>query len=373
MINPKICFIVLAGTFAFFTFSATGFSQSKALLPQAIIQNMAERYAALSSYQDSGVVETVSEGALPRRNTDVFFKSYFTRPGKLRFEWMEYSSLSVSGRSVIWSDGSKAFSFLGFKPEQVEAEEDIGMAVAGATGISRGSAHTVPSLLINEIDGFLLTELTKLSLKREEVFEGEECYVVEGYHPNGEAWQLWISKKESLLRKLRTKSTNGEFEEEIHRDIKVGDKIPEAMYQPKVERGRIADPLAKEKEADIRRLLELVVPRDRLNQQLNEVLIVMKKIMPQVPEKTWQEVIAELHLDSEMILQIYVPIYDWHYTDEEIRQLIGLYESPLGQKIRINSGLIELEAARHAEKVGEELMHRIEERLRSRGYKLPAT
>jgi hypothetical protein len=208
-------------------------------------------------------------------------------------------------------------------------------------------------------------------LKGQEIFEGEDCYIVEGYHPNGEAWQLWVGKKDFLLRKLRTPVRDGRFEEEIHREIRVDAEIPEAIYHPKVAAGQINDVIAKEKEENIRHLLELVVPRDRINQQLDEVLNLIKKAMPQVPEKVWQEIIAELHLDSDAVFQIYLPIYDRHYTDEEIKQLIALYESPLGQKMRRSTGLIETEATLRGQHIGRELIKRIEERLKSRGYKLP--
>src|ERR1044072_1454737 len=310
MKHLKVLFIVLVALFIFLTGNDTVLSQSKAPLPQTIVKNMTERYAALSSYQDAGVVEMISSDSLPRRSTDIFFKTYFTRPKKLRFEWLDYLSLASNGRNAIWSDGEKVFSFYSFEPDRIEAKENVGMAIAGATGVSLGSAHTVPSLLLSEVNGFLLTDLTKLSLKREEVFEGEECYVLEGYHPSAEPWQLWISKKDSLLRKLRTMSTNGEFEEEIHRDIKVDDKVPEAIYHPNVAGGRIADVIAKEKEADIRRLLEWIAPRDRLNKELTDLFHLLKEAMPQGPEKTWHEVIGELHLDSNMMLEIFVPIYD---------------------------------------------------------------
>jgi hypothetical protein len=245
------------------------------------------------------------------------------------------------------------------------------MGLAGATGVSRGSAHTVPALLTKEISGFSLTELTKLSLKGQELFEGEDCYIVEGYHPNGEPWQLWISKKDFLLRKLRTKSIDGKFAEEIHRDIQVNVEIPEAVYHPQVAGARLTDVIAKEKEGNIRHLLELIRPRDRINLLLNDVLSLMKKAMPQVPEKIWQEVIVELRLDAEMVLQIYVPIYDKYYTGEEIKQLIALYESPVGQKMIRNSDLIELEATRRGEGIGQQLIKRIQEKLQSKGYKSP--
>lgn len=372
MKHLKVCFVVLASLFTFLTFNVNAFSQSKATSPETIVKNMADRYAALSSYADSGVVETVSNDPLPRRSTDIGFKTHFTRPNKLRFEWLAFTSFSTDERSVVWSDGAKTFSFYSFEPEQVKTKEDISLALAGATGISRGSAHTVPALLISDVGGFLLTELTKLSLKREEVFEGEECYVIEGHHPHGEPWQLWISKKDSLLRKVRSPSTDGDFQEQIHRDIKVDDKIPEAIYQPKVAGGRIAADIAKEKEADIRRLLEMIVPRDKTNHQLAEVREMLKKTIPQVPEKTWQEVLSETGIDTNMMLEIYVPIYDWHYSGDEIKQLIRLYESPLGLKMVRSAEHIESEATQRVTHRVEELIKRIQEKLRAKGYKVDA-
>jgi len=365
----KEYFIAVASIIILFTSTGVGLSQNKDSLPQTIIKKTAERYAAISSYQDSGVVETIGGASLPARSTDIFFKTYFTRPRKLRFEWTDYSPLSSVGRNIVWSDGVKTFGFYSFEPDKIETKESLELGIAGATGVSRGSAHTVPNLLTNEIGGFSLAELTKLTLKGQEQFEGEDCFVLEGYHPNGEAWQLWIGKKDFLLRKLRTKSTNGEFEEEIHRAIKTDIEISEAVYHPKIAGGRVTDVISKEKEENIKRLLDLVVPRDRVNQQLNNVLSILKEAMPQVPEKVWRDVIAELHLDSEMVIQIYVPIYDKHYTDEEIKQLIALYESPLGQKMRRSTTLIELEAAHRGETIGRELIKRIQEKLQSKGYK----
>ena len=208
MLNLKRAFTLLTMLFGFLWYNVTVLSQSTDPSPQTIIKNMAESYAALSSYEDTGVVETVSEGSFPRRSTDVGFKTYFTRPNKLRFEWLDYSLLSTAERNVIWSDGTKVFSFYSIEPERIETKDDTSLAVAGATGVSRGSAHTIPGLLMSEVGGFSVTELAKLSLKRTEVFEGEECYVVEGYHPNGEAWQLWISEQ---LSPAQTEESNDEW------------------------------------------------------------------------------------------------------------------------------------------------------------------
>jgi uncharacterized protein len=341
--------------------------------PQIIIGRMAERYAAASSYQDSGVVETVVEGALPRRSTDVSFKTVFKRPQKFRFEWAQVSRLSLPGRSVVWSDGEKTFAYYTHAPDKVERPEDLGSAIAGATGVSLGSAHTVPRLLVRGIGGFSVTGLSRVTLKGQELFEGEECFVLEGYHPSGEAWRLWLGKTDYLLRKVRTGPRDGEFEEEIHRDILINAPVAEEVFSPKLAPGLFpAAPMSREKEADIRRLLELVLPRDRINQSLNEIIGALKTAMPQVPEKIWQEVVSELRLDSETVFLIYLPIYDAYYSGDEVKQLIAFYESALGKKTLRNMPLIEAEAALQGEAVGHELLKKITERLRAKGYNTPA-
>jgi outer membrane lipoprotein-sorting protein len=366
--GSKFCFVIAFLTLFAPQGGASGQTQGPPP-PQVIVKQMAARYAAASTYQDSGVVETVVEGALPRRSTDVSFKTFFTRPRRLRFEWAEISPMSLPGRSVIWSDGEKAYAYYNYEPGKVETPEDLPTAIAGATGVSLGSAYTVPDLLLKETWGFSLTELTKLTLKEQERFEGEECYVLEGYHPSGEAWRLWIGKSDFLLRKLRTRRSNGEFEEEIHRDIRVGASIADETYRPNYRAGSFpALPMSKEKEADVRHLLELILPRDRINQMLNDVIGAMKTAMPQVPEKVWQEVVGELHLDADSVSRLYLPIYDSYYTDDEIKQLITFYESPLGRKALRDAPLIEAEAARQGETIGRELIKRITEKLRAKGY-----
>jgi len=109
MLNLKPAFTLLTVLVGFLSYNVTVLSQSIDPSPQTIIKNMAERYAALSSYEDTGVVETVSEGSFPRRNTDVGFKTHFTRPHKLRFEWLDYSPLSTAERNVNLERWDKGF------------------------------------------------------------------------------------------------------------------------------------------------------------------------------------------------------------------------------------------------------------------------
>jgi len=368
MLTPK----VLTTLLLILTCNAVAFSQTKTPSAEVIVEKMLARYTAFSSYEDSGVIETVTDGPLPTRSTDIVFKTYFTRPQKLRFEWFLHSVLASPGKSVVWSDGVKFFSAYNFDDGKIETNESLRMTIAGATGVSRGSVNTAYDLLNHKDDRPLFGLLDRLSLKQEETFEGDECYVIEGHHASGDAWLVWITKNDFLLRKVKRPSIDDTFTEDIRRNIRVDQKLPETTYQPKVVAGRLADDIDKEKEADIRRLLDLVQPRERINQQMRELVPAMKRIAPHVPEKTIVDVIAELNFDSEMVQRIYVPLYDWHYTGDEIKQLLKFYETPIGERMLRSSTIIEVQAMSRGVSIGQELMKRIEERLKSKGYKVTA-
>jgi outer membrane lipoprotein-sorting protein len=110
------------------------------------------------------------------------------------------------------------------------------MGIAGATGVSLGSAATVPSLLLKNIAGFSPADLERISLKGQERFEDEDCFVLEGFHPTSEPWRLWVGKRDFLLRKIRTGLPGGESQEEIHRDIRINEPIPEETFRVKIKK-----------------------------------------------------------------------------------------------------------------------------------------
>lgn len=344
------------------------FARTPELSATDVLKTMAATYAALTAYQDVGVVERVRSEPLATRSTQIYFKTSFSRPRKLRFEWTDFSFVSASGRNILWSDGEKTRSFYSYD-SAVRTNESVGRGIASATGVSRSSAHTITRLLALETAGFSILDLKGTELRDQQEFEGEECYVLEGFHPNGDRWQLWVAKKDYLLRKLRQPVRDG-FDEEIHREIRINGSIPDEVYHPKISTdGRLTLEIEKDKDRDIRRVLAMVLPKERINQTLSEVLEALRQITrPQVPDKVWQDVIEELHIDSELILQSYVRIYDFYYTHDEVRQLLKFYESPLGRKLVRNAVLIELESSAHGQRIGRELIQRVTEKLRAKGY-----
>jgi outer membrane lipoprotein-sorting protein len=196
--------------------------QPRRITPHTIIRKMAARYANAASYQDTGVVMDTKSGADNQGTVEIEFKTYFVRPHLFRFEWVDRDTVTLEERlNVVWNNGKRTFRYYSWDDPSVEREENIGIGLAGATGISRGSAHTVMTLLMKEVGGFRVTELTGISLLGEDKVGGENCYVLRGYHPFKFPVDLWISKQDFLIRKTREPVGDGSYKVEIHKDVKL--------------------------------------------------------------------------------------------------------------------------------------------------------
>lgn len=222
-------------TFGFVLVIAGCASQkSSDLSGEQIVAKMALEYANAKSYQDEGIVRTASETGSGIEEI-IEFKTYFARQTRLRFEWEEKPTNDLSAAwHLVWNDDNDTFSYdiyPNLESEPVEKAETLSSGIAGASGVSHGSAHTVPSLLVKEISGFRVTEMSRISLLREEQFEGETCFVVRGFHPFAFPIDLWISKSDFLLRKTTMHADDEkEKEEEIRRNVKLNGTILDEMF-----------------------------------------------------------------------------------------------------------------------------------------------
>jgi uncharacterized protein len=95
-----------------------------------------------------------------------------------------------------------------------------------------------------------------------------------------------------------------------------------------------------EKEAHIRRLLELSGAKDLASQIMGEMSKNMKPMVTNsLPAGEYREQLVDLFFerfkkkaDTQQLIEMGVPVYDKYFSDEEIVGLIKFYETPLGQK-----------------------------------------
>ncbi len=194
-------------------------------LADSLIEELVQRYAAISTYRDRGVVlQALREGGAP---IETSFETRFRRPGMFRFAFSNphpFPPLAhILTQHCCGADSLGAYSWTKQHDESayVEGEEDLSMAVAGATGISGGSAHTIGGLLMPEIGGFTLDRIRGSRVLCHETFEGAECIVVRAPHPVSGELSLWVDYESMTLRKLMTDHGSFPPGEEIRREIEI--------------------------------------------------------------------------------------------------------------------------------------------------------
>jgi len=220
-------------------------TRSTSKVAKSILQKSGARYATVSSYQDSGVVEVTPKDA-QKSITRIQFDTYFVRPDLLSFEWIEQSN-SDATRNIVWLNGKEISTYQA--PNVLKRGEPSGLVAA--TVQSEGAAQSIPRLLTG-VGGFALTDLDELTLQQEGQFEGRSCYVIKGKHqvptttyapyPKVQSTgkeelasiELWIDKSNYVILKIRTTITfDSTVIEESHRAIKLNASIPDEIFKPK--------------------------------------------------------------------------------------------------------------------------------------------
>ena len=124
--------------------------------------------------------------------------------------------------------------------------------------------------------------------------------------------------------------------------------------------------ISSDKEQAIRKLMEMIGATD-LGAQVNQQLLgQMRFDFPEVPEALWAE-IAEA-LDPAELTSLAIPIYDRHFTMEELQALIDFYTTPIGQKIVNKLPLVAQESNAIGQQWGETKALEIMQRLAEQGY-----
>ena len=209
----------------------------------ALMSQVVATYRSLSSYRDRGrSVQTLK--AYPTEKdpstTVIDFTTVFKRPDKFQFSWTStenYGDGPYSDKSAIWSDGSdgsKAWGSYPYDKNVPVVEESFSMAVAGATGVSQGTAHEIFRLLTDKVGGFRVDQLRGLKIVCSEMISGVDTYVVHG-HIDGVSQDLWIGKQDHLIRKGAETQSDGNSQIFERIDIVANQDIPDADFTPGAE------------------------------------------------------------------------------------------------------------------------------------------
>jgi len=200
---------------------------------EKLIRDALAMYRELRTYQDDGFVLVRGKGEEALQRTT--FRTHFVRPSSFRFEFSSphpYPPLAhIVTKCICGLDGSTAYLSIKHHDDaaRVQDYEDIVMAVAGATGISHGSAYTIAQLLLDNFDEEPF-ELLDSAPDGDEVIEGSLCKLVRGKVPRAELdIALTIEPISLTIRKVMT--TFPEFTScEIRRDIRLNEAIAASLF-----------------------------------------------------------------------------------------------------------------------------------------------
>ena len=120
------------------------------------------------------------------------------------------------------------------------------------------------------------------------------------------------------------------------------------------------------KEQDIIRLLNIINVKDQAAQMFDLMLPNLMSMAPQVPGTFWTMFRSRLDLDRFVTLM--VPIYDKHFTHNDIGELIRFYESPIGKKFLEVTPAFTRDSYIVGEQWGQQMGMDVVNELRRQGY-----
>jgi outer membrane lipoprotein-sorting protein len=208
-------------------------SRGDKLPPNEIFQKAQAAYAALTSYSDEGQTVATLNGT----TITTTFTVRLARPNLYRIEWTQAMAYFTNG-GVVWSAGKGDFMLGRFemlnKGGRATKYKDKETALSSATGISGGSAATVPGTFFkmnwgNQLGGSVANEKQQADEKVGEV----DCYVFTS-DLKGRAKTIWIGKQDFLIHQVRTvtsaESMKAIMAEAAKRHPEIAARMPKTEY-----------------------------------------------------------------------------------------------------------------------------------------------
>ena len=131
------------------------------------------------------------------------FRTAFVRPDQFRFE---YDDPTPEKAYIIWAKAGEVRTWWYIRPG-VESPPSLADAVAGATGVSGASSHTIPTLLLPDLPDRInrrkLTAMTDLTRLPDETLDGTLCFKLHGKYSFGKTpTTLWLDKATYLVWRI---------------------------------------------------------------------------------------------------------------------------------------------------------------------------
>ena len=106
---------------------------------------------------------------------------------------------------------------------------------------------------------------------------------------------------------------------------------------------RVALSIPTTKTEQIRELLEITGSGDIGVQVMESMVVQMRQSTPNVPSEWWDKFMTKL--DPKELTELVVPIYEKHFTEEEITAMLEFYKSSVGQSIISKTSVVTQESS----------------------------
>jgi len=88
------------------------------------------------------------------------------------------------------------------------------------------------------------------------------------------------------------------------------------------------EPASKE---SVKKLMERTGSGNLGVQMMKQMLPSLKKMIPKAPEKFWADMMKEMN--AEQVVNLVIPVYQKHFSEEDIREINDFYDTAAGQKM----------------------------------------
>lgn len=120
------------------------------------------------------------------------------------------------------------------------------------------------------------------------------------------------------------------------------------------------------KTEDISRLLEVTNVKAQAAQMFDLMMPALQAMAPDVPEAFWT--MFREKLDMESYVALFIPVYDRHFSHDEIKALLRFYETPAGKKFVEATPMIAQESFAIGEAWGQKIGTDVFDELVRQGY-----
>ena len=122
-------------------------------------------------------------------------------------------------------------------------------------------------------------------------------------------------------------------------------------------------PASKE---NVRTLLEITGSARIGTILMENMMNSFKQTLTAVPNEFWQDFAAELKPDT--LINLLIPIYSKHYSNDEILTIIEFYKTPIGKKVIEKTPFITQESYAIGEEWGKKAAEQAIKKLIEKGY-----